>query len=255
LVFKQGQAAAPLMLNGSQASDKRTMRPSCSNPKAIASSKGIRSESPTQSHRAFSFIELLVLLGTVIILIALLLPAIQRPKTRAPRLVCTSNLRQLGLAFRVWANEHQDKFPMAVSITNSGSLEYIGTHEVYRHFQVMSNEVIHPKILLCSTDRERRRATNFVNFGNENLSYFVGVDADESRPNMILSGDRNITGGVSTNGHLYVFTASRTAGWSKALHNTQGNVGLADGSVQQVPATLLQKQVQNATNECRLAIP
>jgi prepilin-type processing-associated H-X9-DG protein len=208
-----------------------------------------------RSYRAFTLVEFLIALGTAIILIALFLPAIASRPTRAPRINCASNLKQVGLAFCVWANDHDDKFPMAVSITKSGSMEYIETGEVYRHFQVMSNEVISPKILACSADRERKRATNLVSFNNRNLSYFVGVEADESNPDMILSGDRNITGGASAKGHLLIFRTNSSAGWSKALHNTQGNVALADGSVQQVNIAALQKQIQRVTNEFRLAIP
>ena len=209
------------------------------------------------SHRtkAFTLIDLLIVLVTVFLAGIFLLERMARTNCRSPRINCTSNLKQVGLAFRIWANDHEDKYPMAVSITNSGSLEYIETGEVYRHFQVMSNEVISPKILICSSDSARKRATNFNRFDNKNLSYFVGVDADESKPNMILSGDRNITGGVSTNGYLFAFTPNSTVGWSQALHNDGGNIGLADGSVQQANATTLQKQIRGVTNAFRLAIP
>ena len=209
------------------------------------------------SQRGFTLLELLIVLGIAIILIGLFLPAIPSSKRRGgSRVNCASSLKQVGLAFRVWANDHSDRFPMSVSVANAGSMEYVETEKVYRHYQVMSNELIATKLLICSTDRERTRASDFNSFGNTNLSYFVGVDADERRPNMILSGDRNVTGGASANGHLFVFTPQSTAGWSKAMHNSAGNVGLADGSVQQVTAAALDRQFKLNTNEIvRLAIP
>jgi prepilin-type processing-associated H-X9-DG protein len=204
---------------------------------------------------AFTLIDSLIVLVTVLLIGVFLLDRMARTNCKAPRSNCVNNLKQVGLAFRVWANEHGDKFPMAVSITDSGSLEYVETGEVYRHFQVMSNEVIALKILVCSSDPARKRATNYNRFDNRNLSYFVGVDADERKPNMMLSGDRNITGGASANAHLLIFTSHTTVDWSQALHNGAGNIGLADGSVQQVNATRLQMQIRGVTNAFRLAIP
>lgn len=208
------------------------------------------------SCRGFTFVDFIIVFVIVLLFVGFLaMPRTRGCNTPASRVNCASNLKQVGLAFRIWANEHDHEFPMAVSITQTGSWEHIERGETYRHFQVMSNELVSTKILVCSADRKRTRATNFDSFNNKNLSYFVGVDADESKPDMVLSGDRNITGAARTNGPLFVFTRNSAVGWSKALHKSAGNVGLADGSVQQVNATTLQKQFQRVTNEFRLAIP
>ena len=116
------------------------------------------------------------LLGLMALLI---LPSFTRPNRYGPRHEKTSggnNLKQVGLSFRLWANDHEDRFPFA-STNVDGSLAWVNSPEVFRHYQVMSNELVTPKILTCRADPARRPATNFADFSNANLSYFVAFEA------------------------------------------------------------------------------
>lgn len=62
--------------------------------------------------RAFTLIELLVVIGIIAILIAILLPALSRARESANRSACLSNLRQLGQAFNMYANQFKDHIPL-----------------------------------------------------------------------------------------------------------------------------------------------
>ena len=136
--------------------------------------------------------EVLVVVAIVMILVAILLPILGRSHRRYPsgRIQCINNLKQVGLAFRIWEGDNGDRYPMAVSITNGGAMEPVAGGNVAAVFQVMSNELSTPKILSCPEDGHRLIATNFTtDLTNRKISYFVGIDAMETNVQMFLSGD------------------------------------------------------------------
>lgn len=211
----------------------------------------------TKPHKqsALTFVELCVVLAVLAVLTALLLPSLTTPRTRAPRIGCVNNLKQIGLAARMWSNDHNDEFPFT-STNASGSLAWVNSPEVFRHYQVLSNELVTPRVLICRTAPQRKEASNFTDFSNANLSYFVGLDAREDAPQTILSGDRNISGGTLSNGFLRVLSTNSAAEWTKEIHQSQGNIGLGDGSVQQVTTMRLRAQIAGTSNAfIRLAVP
>src|SRR5687768_17002047 len=90
-------------------------------------------------HRGFGIVELLVLL-LVIVALCFLLPVITRSKGRTARINCISNVKQIGLSFKVWAKDHEGKFPWEVSTNEGGSMQFVGTPNVFAHFETVSNE-------------------------------------------------------------------------------------------------------------------
>src|SRR5687767_10218211 len=60
---------------------------------------------------AFTLVELLVVIGIISVLIALLMPALGRAREQARAVTCASNLRQVGLAFVMYAGENKQWFP------------------------------------------------------------------------------------------------------------------------------------------------
>ena len=207
--------------------------------------------------RAFSVMELLVIIAVIAILAGLLLPALAKAKQRAQRIACQNNLKQIGLAFRVWEGDYADKYPPSVPVSKGGTMDYVPGGNAYRHFLVMSNEINNPKILYCPSDSDRQPAMSFAQFNNRNLSYFAGVDADETWPAMLLSGDRNLTvNGTAVPTGLVTVHSTDTLGWTLELHQNAGNIGLADGSVQAASAEMAQSLLQHTgTNTTRLAVP
>ena len=63
----------------------------------------------TTMHRAFTLIELLVVIAIIAILMAVLMPALHRAREQGRRAACLSNLKQLGLAWVVYADDHDGR--------------------------------------------------------------------------------------------------------------------------------------------------
>ncbi len=199
-----------------------------------------------QREQGLTLVELLVIIAVLSFLFMMLMPRMgANPKTRATRIQCVSNLKQIGLATRVWEGDHGDKFPWNIPGTNGGTMEFTTGTNLFRHFQVMSNELSTPKVLICPTDTARVSATNFSLFSDSNLSFFIGLDASQTDPQGILSGDRNITNGTPVRNGILELTTNRPSGWTDEMHRQVGNLTLSDDSVQQVSGTGLRNTVEN----------
>jgi competence protein ComGC len=204
---------------------------------------------------AFTLIELLVIILIVLLFLALALPAIHRAKERAATIQCISNLKQIGVGFKVWALDHSNSYPTHVSTNFGGTREYQANGEAFRHFHVISNEIATPLVLACPADL-RKPATDFgPAMSDSNISYFVGLDAADDQPQMLVAGDRNLTNGMPPRNGILTLTTNSVVGWTHELHKVTGQVLLADGSVQQTSTAYLRQIVRNSGGTNRLAMP
>jgi hypothetical protein len=207
---------------------------------------------------ALTAVEIIVVVAAMLLLLAMLLPALAAAKKKSSRIGCSNCLKQVGLALRIWSGDNYDLFPTGVPVAQGGAKEAVQAGNPVPVFQVMSNELSTPKILICPNDVSRFYATNFENLNNSNVSYFVSLDTtNEVNPQLIVSGDSNfMLGRKAVKSGLLLVPANDPVQWSSARHKNAGYISLADGSVQSVTTAGLKTLLDNTeipTN--RLAIP
>jgi type II secretory pathway pseudopilin PulG len=250
--------------------------------------------------RAFVFVELLVVIAILAILAAILLPALVRAKADALRITCANNLKATGLGTRQWAIDNGERYPSQVSSAQGGPWGASGSlasgfvagspgttgQYMWQGFAVMSNELNTPKILYCPAEYDSLRvvATTFatsvpagqasVPFNSRsNVSYFIGIDADETQPHMFLYGDHAMGAGNSANNNaassawtgIYAPNVATTgtatnggAAWmDNSQHGKKGNIALSDGRVLGFSISELRKGLKNTAdlNNNRLLFP
>jgi len=198
---------------------------------------------------AFTLIELLVVIAIIAILAAMLLPALAAAKRKAQKINCVNNLKQVGISYRIWEGDNNDRYPQAVTAAQGGAQDYC-THGGPPYvtasisynpgmvYMVMSNELATPKILFCPSDTIHSGAStnfsyydtlslNFAGTGNApalttltKVSYFVGADATEADPQGIMGGDCNIGNGTTSGG-----TAASTSRFGATVSNSSTGSG------------------------------
>lgn len=196
---------------------------------------------------ALTKVEVLIVIVVLAGLAGLLSVSYRDWKKSSDLAQCQGNLKQIILGFQMWISESESNAPPWLIPAPEGTAKFIASGETFRHFQIASNEFGSPKILVCPADKERRAAANWSNFSNTNLSYFANMTAGwvldtnihmiggkpwypcERPYDMVLTGDRHITGGIITN-NMLTLGATSLAGWLAAGNTRRiGQLWLLDG--------------------------
>jgi hypothetical protein len=158
---------------------------------------------------------LFVLIAIIAILPSMLLAALAPARQKAQRIACINNMKQIGVAYRIWANDNGGRYPAqqteALGGWSGNATSPGGNQYMFVNYSLMANELGQStKAIACPSD-DRQPNTNFFwprhtsfpvsgfaanpaygTFDNTNVSYWVGTGANHTYPQSLLGGDRNM---------------------------------------------------------------
>ena len=193
-------------------------------------------------------IEVFCILATILVAFTFVLPALSRRRPHSPIIKCVNNLKNVGLAYRIYATDNNDLFPFQVSTNLGGTREL--THDIAAQFRILSNELSTPKIIVCPRDYTLiNESSNWINLHATNISYYVGLNASETNPASIIAGDAgfSVNGSPTARGSISI-TTNDVVTYPKKFHFDKETscVATADGTVQQIVNKGWPRILQNA---------
>jgi prepilin-type processing-associated H-X9-DG protein len=184
-------------------------------------------------------IELLVVIAIIAILAAMLLPALSQAREKARSISCTNNVKQMTLAFHMYADDNKEHVPVTAGYTAPATV--FASDTVNFWFQQLNPYINSPAVYSCPSYSSRAIRGGGVTMSSGLPSeYAEGVNYGY---NYLISGDSIGTFkhptrlGTICDGFNNYWRLRKPPGtdhymWSWDRHNGRSNCGFADGHVE-----------------------
>ena len=202
-----------------------------------------------------TLLEALCVLLVIFMMLLMLRPALVGPR-KSPAIRCLNNLKNIGLAFRIYATDHQDRFPLASVFTN-GAVDEARVRPCHQYYRALSNYLSYPRLLICPGS-EKKAAASFAALEGGNLTYLAGLVENAADPALILAGDTHLLiRGVPVKAGVVNLSGAPNVEWNPKyeFHAGYGYFVNADGSVQRLTAPRFRDQFTNSSATELLLFP
>jgi len=162
----------------------------------------------------FTLIELLVVIAIIAILAAMLLPALQKAREKARQAVCMNNLKQIGSALSIYANEWECYPPNYDGKLGSQTLTWYRMLKIY---VLGSTDMFAPMCFICPSNPYRKKNEENNYCYNYWLKYDKSSEVDKRKDPMVA-----VTDGDPENPNKYYFLSNGVYPSAYASHDYTG---------------------------------
>jgi general secretion pathway protein G len=182
-----------------------------------------------RSPRAFTLIELIVVIAIIGMLVVMSVPELTRARSRAQSVVCMNNLRQVGIGVLNYVADNDNTFPMIEPNPNDPIYHETSDGEDSKYLEVkpmlaaLEPYGVTEAVLKCPTDL--RRSPSYFSSYNTSYQWRVTVDDENANAPMIYGGRRGNTIRMAKPSRVTICTDFLS------IHNGRANRLYGDGHV------------------------
>ena len=217
------------------------------------------------ARRGFTLIELLIVIAVISLLVGMLMPVVARARGTAHKTFCSNNLKQIGIAFSMYLNAHDDFYPCAQDPISAKPFYWLWMGRGWRGFIApclsQKTDSKNPSVLFCKADADAENKFESTSYAYSMAFYHSPAQIDAitdtkltysspqpslgQRGTQVSSPAEKVLAGEWTSNHERVAGDQGWWTWGGSR-----NFLFAEGHVAFVPATKIHPANDGKPNPC-----